>query len=662
MGWHVVDGAALVAAAISAPVVLGDGVAVDVRVDVATGMVAVVSGGRVAAPHLTASVATVAVAGRQPANRPLLLSLRRGSHLTPRVACATIAPPTPNNSHDIHPASGDATLQLGLAFGGGLVVRVPVAAGAVLACGHAHWAVAADAGATLARDAVAVARGALMVPALTARVLPTARQRSCGGPSPALFYVEEGRVVESARREQTARRAPPSCITAGRARFTARCLPHALAAWRAAAATPAMPVDTVVACDGDVARAHSALAKVAAAELGVDGGVSVCGAVAAATARSPHGVWVHASTLAAPVLARAGAVAASSAPATRPPSYLITGGAGAIGSLAALWAAAGGSQRVVCVGRSGRDLPHALAGTCASCISLARCDASTVADAADAAAWAAAASPVHAFIAAGGALADARLVATTPAHLRTASSAKRTALRAAACALAAAPTRTTTALSSVAGLLGSAGQASYGVANVLFDAEVEEMVGKVSLRWGGGEREEERRGQKHVRDSPSRLFLNSPGRAHRLHPVWRLGPGHGGRPCGRHQAGGGRHGRVAEGRWSCSAGRRGHRAARGRVCGGGAGRWTHCDGAEGTVALLWGVEWGGGEEAGGGGGGGQGGCAAAAPHPILLAHPRPAPGLRRRIPRSRPPPYRHRAPGRGRRRLARRGRAAEGTV
>lgn len=457
------------AASIAAPVVLAEGAAVEVRVGDA-GRVTVSSAGRT---HLTAALVGVVAAASSPRRHGWLA---RGRPTNNRLACACIAPPSlANTAHDVHPAAGDATLHLGLVFNG--PVRVPVAAAAVAAGSSSSWATAADNGASEARDAVAVARGAITVPALTARVLPPPPRAA----PPAIFYAEErcvmgvggGRVVG------------PATVTAGRARFVARLLPHALGAVRAAAANPAIPLDVAVSGDGRLARAFSVLAKVASAEVGVDAGVAVGGVAPTADGRSPHGLFAAASAVAAPVLVPQQRRLKTDDASPPPTTTLITGGAGAIGSLAAAWLAARGSTRIVCIGRSGRDMPAALAKTMLRArpvaVTLARCDAGCAADAADAATFASALSPIHSILAAGGALADAALALTTPRHLRAACAAKAVAFSAVSRAAAASPTQTTTALSSVAGLLGSAGQAAYAVANVLLDLEVEKAVGMVSM-------------------------------------------------------------------------------------------------------------------------------------------------------------------------------------
>ena len=237
----------------------------------------------------------------------------------------------------------------------------------------------------------------------------------------------------------------------------------------------------------------AALARVAAVELvGRLVDVAALSPLAAAPPhasppeRGPHGSAADAGAWRVDVLHaeyRGGTVTDWTPSAiTTDATAIVTGGLGALGSLAAHWLLeAGAAGRVVGVGRGAREVGGLLAGTgphdLPQPVVVVRADAAARADSA-ALACAPARRSARLLLHAGGVLADAALANVTPAQLRSAAAPKAEAYRALRAATAAAPVAADAAFSSAAGLLGSAGQAAYAAANAGLDACVAVSAGQ----------------------------------------------------------------------------------------------------------------------------------------------------------------------------------------
>jgi hypothetical protein len=185
-----------------------------------------------------------------------------------------------------------------------------------------------------------------------------------------------------------------------------------------------------------------------------------------------------------------------------PAAALLTGGLGGLGLLTAAWLAArqGGSsgRRLVLLGRSGRvaggsgaSLAPLLAGkeSVAACqVSATCCDVAAAADVAGVVESEAVAHAVHAVLHAGSVLVDASLPRQSAGSFRAAAAPKLSGLSALSAATAQQPVRALLLFSSIAGLLGSAGQANYAAANAALDAAAQALQQRgcagVSLQWG----------------------------------------------------------------------------------------------------------------------------------------------------------------------------------
>ena len=155
-------------------------------------------------------------------------------------------------------------------------------------------------------------------------------------------------------------------------------------------------------------------------------------------------------------------------------SVAITGGTGALGSAVAQWLIHN-QQNVQLLGRSGRvsataapllhSKPHAQ-------MTISMCDASSAADVHQ---LEASETPLSAIVHAGGVLADASLAKQTPHHCRTVFAPKADALLHLQGVSRRQPLQSFVAFSSMAAVLGSPGQASYGAANAFLDAAAASM-------------------------------------------------------------------------------------------------------------------------------------------------------------------------------------------
>ena len=162
----------------------------------------------------------------------------------------------------------------------------------------------------------------------------------------------------------------------------------------------------------------------------------------------------------------------------------ISGGLGSLGLLVAAWIAA--SRRPVALwGRcASGQLPAALvAGS--SLVRAVQCDVACTADVANAADWQ---RNCSSFVHTGGVLLDALLPKQTAAGLRAALAPKLCGCLTAASAQGAQPLQQLLLFSSVAALLGNAGQVNYAAANAALDATAVRLqhqgTGAASLQWG----------------------------------------------------------------------------------------------------------------------------------------------------------------------------------
>jgi NADP-dependent 3-hydroxy acid dehydrogenase YdfG len=178
---------------------------------------------------------------------------------------------------------------------------------------------------------------------------------------------------------------------------------------------------------------------------------------------------------------------------TRPPAasagrVLVTGGTGYLGSLVAAWLTTQQVGSVSLLARNAhasRALAQLLAGGSMMPMSVTQCDAGL---SADMAALLNSGEPIQAVFHAGGVLADATLQQVTLSGVRRVSAAKQAALGRLMALQQAQPAAQLVLFSSVASLLGSAGQASYAAANAALDAAAAALqaggVAALSVQWG----------------------------------------------------------------------------------------------------------------------------------------------------------------------------------
>ena len=169
----------------------------------------------------------------------------------------------------------------------------------------------------------------------------------------------------------------------------------------------------------------------------------------------------------------------TSMPAEAASSCIILGGTGSIGSLAATWMADRGAQDIILVGRTGKLSPASATNfstllrqqpqhdTCPTMISIARCD--TACEEESSWLYRHATSARKLVLHAGGVLADATVGKQSPSGIRQAFAAKVDAAQHAQRSTSCDPTAGVVLFSSVASLLGSAGQANYSAANGALD-------------------------------------------------------------------------------------------------------------------------------------------------------------------------------------------------
>lgn len=171
-------------------------------------------------------------------------------------------------------------------------------------------------------------------------------------------------------------------------------------------------------------------------------------------------------------------------------SVVITGGHGSIGSLAAAWLNfVPALENLVLVGRSGRAAADSIAippmlATFSTPLTLVMGDAACREDAARLYAGAAISSFIHS----GGVLADGMLAKQTTSSVRKVFAPKVVALALSKLHLVSHPIANSTLFSSVAALLGSAGQINYSAANSLLDTMAQDSqeagIPTVSVQWG----------------------------------------------------------------------------------------------------------------------------------------------------------------------------------
>ena len=179
-------------------------------------------------------------------------------------------------------------------------------------------------------------------------------------------------------------------------------------------------------------------------------------------------------------------------------SCVILGGTGSIGSLAATWMVDRGAEEIIMVGRTGKLSPAAAANfytllaqqandsACTTMVSIARCD--TACEEESSWLYKQARNARKLIVHAGGVLADATVGKQSLAGIRQAFAAKVDSAQQAQRSTACDPTAGVVLFSSVASLLGSAGQANYSAANGALDGLAAQWAnegrGVSAVQWG----------------------------------------------------------------------------------------------------------------------------------------------------------------------------------
>ena len=178
--------------------------------------------------------------------------------------------------------------------------------------------------------------------------------------------------------------------------------------------------------------------------------------------------------------------------------WVVTGGLGSLGSLVASWLTQHGIEELLLTGRTGKvppgnkDLVQLLRSTGqAALVAIVKSDLAQEEEARmQRPMTASLGKMVSGIVHASGALADATVQKQTLAGVRTVFAAKLSSIQKLQSALAAQPITTQVLFSSVAALLGSAGQANYSAANGALDGlaahwGAQGQAGVSSVQWGG---------------------------------------------------------------------------------------------------------------------------------------------------------------------------------
>lgn len=216
-----------------------------------------------------------------------------------------------------------------------------------------------------------------------------------------------------------------------------------------------------------------------------------------------HSGVEYASVLLQCSFRRAGEHEAAGRPAASPSATVITGGLGGLGLITASWLQQRqelDGQHLLLLGRSGRCMHGAMAGSNDAAItsttigsmrtqvSLTRVDVSRAEETACVLALAAHTLPLRSILHASGVLADALLSRQTPAKFRAVAAPKVRGLQLLEMAMAQQPVGQIALYSSIAGVLGTAGQSGYAAANSAIDAMAGcmQVQGRpsTSIQWG----------------------------------------------------------------------------------------------------------------------------------------------------------------------------------
>lgn len=165
-------------------------------------------------------------------------------------------------------------------------------------------------------------------------------------------------------------------------------------------------------------------------------------------------------------------------------AVLVLGGLGALGSLVVHWAAAQGTKHLRIVSRTGKfssgnaafALTHADSPLYSACVTTSMCDAAASEDMGSVISSVHSTGPAVASVMhAGGVLADATVANQTVSGTRAVYAAKASAMQGIQSVLQRIPAATNVLFSSVAALLGSAGQSNYSAVNSLLDTAAQRL-------------------------------------------------------------------------------------------------------------------------------------------------------------------------------------------